>query len=87
MKTSDTGVVSLDAPLDANVWKVNIAAGDIITSTQEVIILEAMKMEVVVHYNSDRTEHVDKRFRVEKVMVSSGGSVKAGDTLVFLREV
>ena len=65
--------------------------GDIITPSthKEVIILEAMKMEVVVHLNSDMTaaRPVDKRYRVEKVMVCSGGSVRAGDTLVFLRGI
>jgi biotin carboxyl carrier protein len=77
----------LYAPLDANVWKVNVEEGSVIFSAQVVAILEAMKMEVSVSYNGDKKDGVDLSFRVEKVLVQPGDTVKAGDALVFLRNI
>jgi biotin carboxyl carrier protein len=77
----------LYAPLDANVWKVNVEDGSVIFSAQVVAILEAMKMEVSVSYNGDKKDGVDQSFRVEKVLVQPGDTVKAGDALVFLRNI
>ncbi|KAJ5695779.1 hypothetical protein N7536_006191 [Penicillium majusculum] len=37
----DPDILTLYAPLDANVWKVNVADGDIVSSTQVVTILES----------------------------------------------
>ncbi|CAI7585960.1 unnamed protein product [Penicillium glandicola] len=83
----DPDIVTLYAPLDANVWKVNVADGDVICSTQVVAILEAMKMEVSVSYNGDKKDGIDTNFTVEKVLVQPGDTIRAGDTLVFLRNI
>jgi urea carboxylase len=77
----------LYAPLDANVWKVNVADGNFISSAQVVAILEAMKMEVSVSYNGDKKDGADQSFKVEKVLVQPGDTIKAGDALVFLRKI
>ncbi|KAF4761253.1 hypothetical protein N7455_001332 [Penicillium solitum] len=61
--------------------------GDIVSSTQVVTILEAMKMEVAVSYNGDRKDGIDLNFRVGKVLVQTGDTIRAGDTLVFLRNI
>lgn len=75
------------APLDANVWKVNVADGSVISSAKVVAILEAMKMEVSVSYNGEKTDGIDMFFKIEKVLVQPGDTVRAGDALVFLRNI
>jgi urea carboxylase len=86
-RLTDPDILTLYAPLDANVWKVNVADGDIVSSTQVVAILEAMKMEVAISYNGEQKDGVDLNFRVEKVLVQPGDTIRAGDTLVFLRNI
>lgn len=46
-----------------------------------------MKMEVAVSYNGDRKDGIDLNFRVGKVLVQTGDTIRAGDTLVFLRNI
>jgi biotin carboxyl carrier protein len=77
----------LYAPLDANVWRVNVEDGSIVSSAQPVAILEAMKMEVSVSYNADQKDSIDQSFKIEKVIVHPGDTVKAGDALAFLRNI
>jgi biotin carboxyl carrier protein len=67
------------------VWKVNVADGDVVYTTKVVAILEAMKMEVAVSYDGDKKNGIDTDFRIEKVLVQPGDTVRAGDALVFLR--
>ncbi|OGE50922.1 hypothetical protein PENARI_c015G08798 [Penicillium arizonense] len=83
----DPEIVTLYAPLDANVWKVNVSDGNVISSTKVVAILEAMKMEVSVSYNGDKKDGIDQSFRIEKVLVQPGDTVRAGDALAFLRNI
>ncbi|KAJ5125043.1 uncharacterized protein N7515_008868 [Penicillium bovifimosum] len=83
----DPDILTLYAPLDANVWKVNVADGDNVSSTQVVVILEAMKMEVAVSYNGDKKDAADLKLKVEKVLVQPGDTIRAGDTLAFLRNI
>ncbi len=83
----DPDISTLYAPLDANVWKVNTNDGSVVSSTQPVAILEAMKMEVSVSYSGDNKDGVGQSFKVEKVLVKPGDTVKAGDALAFLRNV
>ncbi|KAE8151367.1 allophanate hydrolase subunit 2-domain-containing protein [Aspergillus avenaceus] len=40
--------VLISSPVDANVWKVHVKAGDVLEKGQVVAILEAMKMEIQV---------------------------------------
>lgn len=83
----DPNIITVDAPLDANVWKVQVESGDVISLGHEVVILEAMKMEIAVHLNEPKAESgAERKFKVERVMASPGGTVKAGDVLVFVRE-
>ncbi|KAJ5168790.1 Allophanate hydrolase subunit 2 [Penicillium canariense] len=83
----DPDILTLYAPLDANVWKVNVSDGSVICSTKVVAILEAMKMEVAVSYNGDQRDGLDQSFKIEKVLVQPGDTVRAGDALVFLRHI
>jgi urea carboxylase len=47
MMTSEPAV-TIDSPIDANVWKVLVEPGDVLRAGQTVAILEAMKMEINV---------------------------------------
>lgn len=65
---------SILAPLPGNIQKLDIAKGDIVEKGQQLLIMEAMKMENKVL--SDRAGVV------EKVLVREGDSVLQGDTLI-----
>ncbi|RHZ68025.1 hypothetical protein CDV55_107887 [Aspergillus turcosus] len=83
----DPDILTLHAPLDANVWKVNVADDDVISSTQVVAILEAMKMEISVYFNGDNRDGMERQLKIAKVLVQPGDTVKAGDALMFLRDI
>ncbi|KAJ5333120.1 hypothetical protein MYU51_005087 [Penicillium brevicompactum] len=83
----DPDILTVYAPLDANVWKVTVTDGDVVSATQAVAILEAMKMEVSISYLGDKKDDGDKQYKVEKVLVQPGDIVRAGDAVVFLRDV
>ncbi|EED20897.1 urea amidolyase, putative [Talaromyces stipitatus ATCC 10500] len=80
----DPNNLTLDSPLDANVWKVNVNEGQLLSANQVAVILEAMKMEISVSY---KKEAADTQLKVIKVLVQPGDTVKAGDTLMFVREL
>lgn len=44
-------------------------------------------MEVAVSYNGDKKDGLDQSFRIEKMLVQPGDTVKAGDSLAFLKNV
>lgn len=67
---------AIAAPLAGNIFKVNVAPGDVVQSGDVIIILEAMKMETEVRATRDGT--------VQSVDVKEGDSVAVGDTLITL---
>ncbi|GKT52076.1 putative urease accessory protein ureD-like [Colletotrichum spaethianum] len=46
--TASAGAVTVESPMNANVWKVLVKVGDVLENKQTVAILEAMKMEIKV---------------------------------------
>jgi urea carboxylase len=78
---TDPAIGSIDAPTASNVWKMQVEAGQTLSSGQTVAILEAMKMEINVDVPPDWSEA-----KVERVLVQPGEVVKAGDRLVLLRK-
>ncbi|KAI0357270.1 urea carboxylase [Trametes cingulata] len=67
--------------LSAHVWKIKCAVGDVIKSPEDVlIILEAMKTEVNVEAGE---EFVGRKIKGFGRGVKEGGSVSAGDPLVY----
>ncbi|NEE04154.1 urea carboxylase [Phytoactinopolyspora halotolerans] len=72
------GGVLVEAPFVANVWKVNVAAGDPVEAGESLLALEAMKMETPV--TAPRAGVVDQ------VLVGAGSHVVAGEPLVVLRD-
>ncbi|GKZ88751.1 hypothetical protein AnigIFM59636_009284 [Aspergillus niger] len=76
----DPEITPIEAPLNANVWKVEVKEGDKLDHDQLVVILEAMKLEIAV-----RTESLAAGSTVEKVLVQPGDSIEAGKPLVLAR--
>jgi len=69
-------VTSVPAPLAGNIFKVNVAAGQVIKSGDVIMILEAMKMETEVRSPDSGT--------VQAVLVKEGDAVQVGDILLTL---
>jgi propionyl-CoA carboxylase alpha chain len=66
------------APMPGGVARVNVAVGDQVKAGQDLVVLEAMKMEHTVHAAIDGT--------VAEVMVATGAQVESGQVLVVLEE-
>ncbi len=78
---ADPEISSIDAPVDANVWKVRVEEGQEVKGNDLVAILEAMKLEINVNAPDDMAT-----CKVEKLLVQSGETVKAGGHIALLRE-
>jgi len=70
------GGVRVDAPFVANVWKVQVAVGDIVEEGRPLVALEAMKMETSVG--------APMAGIVSAVPAAPGAQVAPGDALVVL---
>lgn len=79
---ADPAIESVDAPVDANVWKVEVEEGQIVKAGQTVVVLEAMKLEIAV-----RAHEEIGSARVEKVLVGQGETIRAGDRILLLRNM
>lgn len=77
----DPEIIPIEAPLNANVWKVEINQGDKIEHDQAVVILEAMKLEIAV-----RADPAAVGTTVEKVLAQQGDSIEAGKPLLLARK-
>jgi urea carboxylase len=66
----------VDAPFVANVWKVLVRPGDVVEAGQDVVVLEAMKMEAAMAAPVAGV--------VAEVPVAPGAQVAPGDALVVL---
>ena len=79
--TLDPDIVVIEAPVDANIWKVQVEDGGDIAANQVITILEAMKLEINVNAPEDL-----KEAKVEKLLVAPGDAIKAGEKLALLRK-
>lgn len=79
--TIDPDIVVIEAPVDANVWKVQVEDGGDVAANQVITILEAMKLEINVNAPEDL-----KEAKVEKLLVAPGDAIKAGGKLALLRK-
>ena len=73
------GEGSMRAPLPGTVVAVHVAVGDEVSTAQDLLVLEAMKMQHVIR--------ADRPGRVEALPVRVGGTVDVGAVLVTLTEV
>ncbi|MBF0278951.1 MAG: biotin/lipoyl-binding carrier protein [SAR324 cluster bacterium] len=64
------------SPLAGNVWKINVKEGDQIEEDDEIIILEAMKMETPIYAPSDG--------KIKSLSVKEGDSVEEDAVLAIL---
>lgn len=77
----DPNILTVEAPLNANVWKVEVKQNDQIGEEQVVVILEAMKLEIAV-----RAEPAAVGAKVEKILVQQGDAIEAGKPLMLVRK-
>ncbi|PNS14625.1 Methylcrotonoyl-CoA carboxylase subunit alpha, mitochondrial [Sphaceloma murrayae] len=77
----DPNIISVDAPVDANVWKIEVAEGDMLESVQTVAILEAMKLEIGVN----SPDGLKEGSKIEKLLVQPGETIKAGGRIALIR--
>jgi acetyl-CoA carboxylase biotin carboxyl carrier protein len=67
------------AEMVANVWKIVVAEGDVVSDGDTLVILESMKMEIPVLSEVTGT--------VAKLAVSEGDVVQQGDLIAVLNDV
>lgn len=82
MCSIDPQILPVEAPLNANVWKVEVKQGEVVEKDQVVVILEAMKLEIAV-----RADPAAVGTTVEKILVQQGDSIEAGKPLLLTRKV
>lgn len=69
--------LKVESPMDANVWKVEVAVGDVLKEGQLVAILEAMKMEINVYAPKEL-----EGATVRAIAKQPGSTVAPGDCIV-----
>ncbi|KAJ9659577.1 hypothetical protein H2201_007326 [Coniosporium apollinis] len=88
---SDPNIHPVEAPVDANVWKVEVEEGaevkanQVVSAVVPVAILEAMKLEIAVRLPEDIGAESDKTAKVEKLLVRPGDTIKAGGRIALVR--
>jgi urea carboxylase len=70
------GAIPIVSPISGAVWKCEVEAGHVVKEDQNIIILEAMKMEMNVPSPVEGT--------LEKLFVKSGQTVQAGQCLGYI---
>jgi len=69
-------MANIESPMAGKVWKVLVNVGDTVAEDDEVIILEAMKMENPIYAPEDGV--------VKEIKVKEGQQVAEDDVLVVL---
>jgi urea carboxylase len=72
--------ITIDSPIDANVWKVLVQPGDVLKEGQVVAILEAMKMEINVICSEEAVGSV-----VEAIASKPGTVVSPGAWIIVAK--
>lgn len=67
-------MANLVSPISGNVWKIKVAVGDVVEADEELIILEALKMETPIYAVDGGT--------VVNIKVKEGDSVNEDQVLV-----
>ncbi|MFT3989946.1 MAG: urea carboxylase [Luteolibacter sp.] len=71
------GCFTLDSPVTGSVWKIEATVGGRLAPSSNVLILEAMKMEVPLE--------TDEALEIVEILVAEGACVKAGQALVIVK--
>ncbi|MDR2142355.1 MAG: acetyl-CoA carboxylase biotin carboxyl carrier protein subunit [Deltaproteobacteria bacterium] len=64
------------APMSGNIWKILVKPGDTVAEDDEMLVMEAMKMEIPVA--------APQAGKVERIHVQEGDAVEADTLLVTL---
>ena len=64
------------SPLAGKVWTISVKEGDSVEEDDEVMVLEAMKMETPIYSSADGT--------VKQIKVKEGDAVEEDDVLVVI---
>ena len=79
----DPAITAIEAPVDANVWKIEVKEKDVIKPNQVIAILEAMKLEI----NVNAPESVaDGTAVIEKLLIEPGETIRAGGRIALVRK-
>ncbi|MBN2175465.1 MAG: biotin/lipoyl-binding protein [Bacteroidales bacterium] len=78
IKQSSSGLYEVRSPLPGTILKVNISVGDSVVEGQNLIVMEAMKMENQVQSLKSGT--------VKKIKVKSGDTVMQDDILIEIEQ-
>jgi urea carboxylase len=79
---ADPNYVTIDSPVNANVWKVQVKDGETLHNGTVAAILEAMKLEINIMADVALDGCI-----VEKVLVQPGDSIEAGNPILVGRKV
>jgi len=71
------GCIALTSPVTGNIWQLHVQPGDIIEIEQEMLIVEAMKMEIAIQSEETGT--------VVEILCEQGTAVTAGQTLLIIK--
>ena len=66
-------------PLAGNIWSILVDVGDEVEEDDEVLVIEALKMENLVYAPCDG--------RVSEIRVNKGDTVEEDDVLMIIEEV
>lgn len=69
-------MAELTSPIAGNVWKIHVSVGDKVEMDDEVIILEALKMETPIFCEEGGT--------ISEIRVKEGDAVGEGDVLIVI---
>lgn len=64
------------ASMAGNVWKINVQVGDEVSTGEDVVILESMKMEIPIAAEASGT--------VKEIKVNEGDFVNEGDVIAVI---
>jgi len=67
---------NLESPMAGKIWKINVEVGQVVAEDDEIIILEAMKMENPIFSPIDGT--------IKEIKVKVGDQVQEGTVLAVI---
>ncbi len=76
VKTVSTGDETINSPLQGKVFKIPVKVGDVVSSGDVVVIIEAMKMESEVQTSKSGT--------IKEILVSVGSEVDSNQPLIVI---
>jgi urea carboxylase len=71
------GCIAVSSPITGNVWQIAVGAGARVKAGDELIVVEAMKMEIPIA--------ADEPGEIVEVRCERGRTIHAGETLLVLR--